>query len=136
MAREFTRSDRVSDFLRQELAQLIQQEIRDPRIGMVMVTSVDVSRDIHYAKVFVTIVGVDSKEDSAEAIDALNNAAGFLRTQLSRRHSMRATPKLRFIFDSSVLRGTQLTNLIVKARTEDKRIAGEDAIDDNLDGED
>ena len=49
---------------------------------------------------------------------------------------MRATPKLRFIFDSSVLRGTQLTNLIVKARTEDKRIAGEDAIDDNLDGED
>jgi ribosome-binding factor A len=77
MAREFTRSDRVSDFLRQELAQLIQQEIRDPRIGMVMVTSVDVSRDIHYAKVFVTIVGVDSKEDSAEAIDALNNAAGF-----------------------------------------------------------
>ncbi len=126
MAREFTRSDRVEDFLRQELAQLIQQEVRDPRVGMVMVTGVDVSRDIAYAKVFVTVVGIENKEDSVETIDALNNAAGFLRSQLAKRHNMRSTPKLRFCYDTSVVRGTELTNLISRARADDKRLLGDE----------
>ena len=126
MAREFTRSDRVEDFLRQELAQLIQQEVRDPRVGMVMVTGVDVSRDIAYAKVFVTVVGIENKEDSVETIDALNNAAGFLRSQLAKRHNMRSTPKLRFYYDTSVVRGTELTNLISRARADDKRLLGDE----------
>ena len=126
MAREFTRSDRVEDFLKQELAQLIQQEVRDPRVGMVMVTGVDVSRDIAYAKVFVTVVGVDNEADSSEAIDGLNHAAGFLRSQLAKRHTMRSTPKLRFYYDASVMRGTELTQLISKARADDKRLLGDE----------
>jgi ribosome-binding factor A len=77
MAREFGRKERVADYLRQELARFIQNEVRDPRIGMVSVNEVEVSRDLAYAKVFVTFMDKDSAQDASEA-QVLNKAAGFL----------------------------------------------------------
>ncbi len=99
MAREFGRSQRIADFLRKELSQLIQFELRDPRLGMVGVTDVEVSRDLGYAKIYVTVLGCDNKEAMEEPLKVLNGAAGFLRSKIAKSNSMRTTPSLRFYFD-------------------------------------
>ena len=88
MAREFSRAERVADHLQRELATLIQQELRDPRLGMVSVTAVKVSRDLAHARVYVTRLGSDSEEEAQPGIDVLNGAAGYLRTQLARSTTM------------------------------------------------
>jgi ribosome-binding factor A len=130
MAKEFGRSQRVGDFLKRELASLIQFEIRDPRVGMVSVTDVEVSRDMSHAKVFVTVLGKETEEEIAESMEVLNQAAGFLRTQVAKSNNARTTPKLRFYFDSSVGRGQHLSQLIDDAVSADKQSA-----DDATNGE-
>ncbi len=116
---DFSRTQRISDALQRELAVLIRQEIRDPRIGLVNVTGADVSRDLSHAKVYVTFVGHDSDEQSAEAAEALNGAAGFLRSAVAKSMQLRATPKLRFVYDKSVRDGQRLDALIQKAVGDD-----------------
>ncbi|MFL0797632.1 MAG: 30S ribosome-binding factor RbfA [Cellvibrionaceae bacterium] len=120
MAREFTRNQRVGDALLRELSSLIQFEIRDPRVGMVNINEVEVTRDLSYAKVFVTFVDRDNEEDAKEALAALNNATGFLRGLISKNIQMRITPKIRFVYDTSVRRGQELSALINKAVKEDE----------------
>ena len=93
MAREYSRSQRVGDFLQQELAQLIQRELRDPRVELVSVTGVDVSRDLSHAKVFFTQLGVDNIDTAKPTAETLNKAAGFLRSQLARSATMRTVPR-------------------------------------------
>ena len=124
MAREFTRSQRVADYLQRELAGLIQREVRDPRVGMVSVTGVDVSRDIGYAKVHYTVLGADNAEDAKESTEVLNKASGFLRKQLSRDSNMRSVPQLRFYFDNSVGQGRYMEDLITRAAQADKDLTG------------
>jgi len=121
MAREFGRTERVADYLRQELAVLIQRELRDPRVGMVSVNEVEVSRDLAHAKVLVTFMERDSEQDAREALEVLNHAAGFLRTQIARGTRMRTVPRLRFVYDSGVGRGRKLSELISRAVAEDTR---------------
>jgi ribosome-binding factor A len=120
MAKEYARTQRVADYLQRELAALIQREVRDPRVGMVSITGVDVSRDLGHARVYYTVMGSDSSDDASESTAALNNAAGFLRSQLSRDSSMRSVPQLRFYFDSSVGRGRDLEDLIRRAADADR----------------
>ena len=122
MAREYKRSQRVADHLQKELAGLIQLELRDPRVGMVGVTGVEVSRDLAHAKVFYTVLGQDSKEQAKECTEVLNKAAGFLRRQLSKSSSMRSVPSLRFFFDASVGRGRELEQLIERATDADREL--------------
>ena len=112
MPREFTRSERVSDAIQQEVSVLICDSIRDPRVGMASVTDVEVSRDLAYAKVYVTFVGEKSEEEIQEAIRALNGAASYLRKLLASSIKMRKTPQLNFLFDESGRRGQQLSALI------------------------
>jgi len=119
MAREYSRTQRVADFLKQELATLIQNEMRDPRVGMVSITDVEVSRDMSHAKVFTTVLGKETEQEAAEAIDVLNRAAGFLRSEMAKINNARTTPKLRFYYDSSVSRGQFLSSLIDKAVSAD-----------------
>lgn len=122
MAKEYSRTQRVADYLQRELAQQIQLELRDPRIGMVSITSVDVSRDLGYAKVYFTRLGSDSAEEAKEAAEVLNKAAGFLRTRLSKDSNMRSVPQLRFYFDSSVGRGREMEDLIRRAAESDREL--------------
>lgn len=123
MAKEFSRAQRVADYLQRELAGLIQREVRDPRVGMVSITGVDVSRDIGHAKVHYTVLSADDSSDNIdESTAALNKAAGFLRSQLSRDSSMRSVPQLRFYFDESVGRGRYLEDLIGKAADADRAL--------------
>jgi ribosome-binding factor A len=127
MAREFGRTERVADYLRQELARLLQTEVRDPRIGMVSVNEVEVSRDLAHAKVFVTFMERESEMDARDALDVLNHAAGFLRTELSRDARMRTVPRLRFVYDTGVVRGRRISDLIDRAVADDReRHAGDD----------
>ena len=126
MAREFFRADRVSDAIQRSLAGFIQHEIRDPRIGMVNINAVDVTRDLAYAKVYVTFVGVDSDKESEQGAAILNKASTFLRTLLSKELNMRTTPKLQFFYDRSAVRGQELSHLIDKAIASNKSQQQED----------
>lgn len=120
MAREFKRTDRVAEQLQRELAQIIQLEVKDPRVGMVTVCAVDLSRDLHYATVYVTFMGIDETVDATQsAVDTLNEAAGFIRIQIGKRMRMRAVPHVKFLFDESIARGRDLSSLIEKARDKD-----------------
>ena len=112
MPREFTRAERVSDAVQQEIAVLIRDNVRDPRVGMLSVTDVDVSRDLAYAKVHISFVGERSQEDIDAGIAALNGASGFLRKLLSSSIKLRITPQLNFFYDETGRRGQHLSALI------------------------
>ena len=122
MPREYSRTQRVADYLQRELAAVIQHEVRDPRVGMVSITGVNVSRDLGHAKVYFTALGCDSSEEAGESTAVLNKAAGFLRSQLSRDSNMRSVPQLRFYFDGSVGRGRHMEDLIRRAANADRAL--------------
>lgn len=121
MAKEFSRSERVADAVRRELANLIRQEVRDPRLDLVNITGVDVSRDLSVAKVYVNFITEPDETELVTRLAALNKAAGFLRSQLARRVVMRATPELRFYYDETGRRGTHLSALIDFAVAQDQQ---------------
>ena len=125
MPREFFRSDRVSDAIQRLLGQIIPQEIRDPRVGMININQVTVSRDMAHAKVYVTFVG-DDEAKSLEAVSVLNKASGFLRTFVARELDMRTVPKLQFFYDKTAIRGQEISSLIDRALAEDKRHQDDD----------
>lgn len=122
MAKEYARTQRVADYLQRELAGLIQHGLRDPRVGMVSITGVEVSRDLGHARVYFTTLGCDTPEQAGEVTEALNKAAGFLRSQLSRDSTLRVVPQLRFQFDTSVGRGRDLEELIRRAAAADRKL--------------
>lgn len=117
MPKEFSRTRRIGEQMQRELAQLIQQEVKDPRLGMVTVSGVEVSRDLSVAKVFVTVLG---DADPQPSLTVLNRAAGFLRHALGQRLTVRTVPSLRFVYDESVARGARLSRLIDEARAGDR----------------
>lgn len=120
MAQEYSRTQRVADQIQRELAALIQREVKDPRVGMATVSAVEVSRDLSHAKVFVTVLnGGEDQQEITESVKALNNASGFLRSQLGQRMKLRIVPTLRFHFDDSLSRGNYLSSLIDQARASD-----------------
>ena len=113
--KEYKRTDRVADYLRKELATLIQFGMRDPRVDLVSITEVKVSKDLAYARVFFTVLGKDSEDEAKDSTEALNRAAGFMRSQLSKDSSMRMVPQLKFLFDKSVGQGRYMEDLIGRA---------------------
>jgi len=132
LPREFSRGRRVADLIQQQLARLIQQEVKDPRIGMVTINEVEVSRDLAYADVYFTRlgeggVGASNEGDPAKAAEAaLANAAGFLRSELAKLLETRATPKLRFHYDATIESGARLDRMIEEARARDRGLPDED----------
>ncbi|WP_150305080.1 30S ribosome-binding factor RbfA [Pseudomonas saliphila] len=121
MAKEYSRTQRVADQMQRELAQLIHRDVRDPRIGMVTLTAVEVSRDLAHAKVYLTLMGEATEEEIAQNLSALKDAAGFLRVQLGRSMKLRSVPQLHFHYDESVRRGVHLSSLIERAVEEDRQ---------------
>ncbi len=107
-----SRSARIADQIQRELAELIRMEMRDPRVGLVTVTGVELSRDQSHAKVFFTSLGA---AEHAETLEGLQRAAGFLRSELARRLTTRKVPELHFAYDESVERGVRLARLIDEA---------------------
>jgi ribosome-binding factor A len=120
--REFNRSERVAGSLRRELAQLIQAEIKDPEVGFIGLSDVEVSRDLAHAKVYVTVF---EPEKAAASLKALNRAAGFLRKRLGQQMRIRAVPELHFQHDASVETGHRMDDLIDAAVASDRPESGD-----------
>ncbi|QGM21362.1 30S ribosome-binding factor RbfA [Spiribacter sp. 2438] len=118
MGNDFPRSRRVADQIQRELAELIRDEVRDPRVRSVTVSEVDVTRDFSHANVYVTGLG-QSEADSRLMAEVLNGAAGFLRKQLSRRLRLRTVPALHFHYDPVFNQGARLNELIDRAVSDD-----------------
>lgn len=120
MAKVYSRQQRVADLIQQELARLILRELTELKPALVTVSAVKVSKDYHYAKVYVTVLA-DQKSQVTAAIDVLNNAAPYLRSLLAKTLNMRTTPELRFVYDESVQYGVKLAALIDKVVTDEPK---------------
>ncbi|MBD3670965.1 MAG: 30S ribosome-binding factor RbfA [Gammaproteobacteria bacterium] len=118
MARDFDRSRRVGEQIQRELSELVRREIKDPRLGMVTISGVEVSKDFSTARVFITVLG---KERSAaeEDLEILNHAAGHLRGLLGRSIRLRHIPKLSFFYDAAIDSGARMDALIDAAVASD-----------------
>jgi len=112
---ENSRTRRVADQIQRELAILIQQEVKDPRVGMATVTGVDVTREFEHARVYVTVL--ESQDDIKQTLIGLNKASGFLRKALAGRLKLRTTPQLLFVHDSTIEDGNRLLSLIKQANS-------------------
>jgi ribosome-binding factor A len=108
-----SRRARIADQIQRELAEAIRLELRDPRVGLITLTGVELSGDQSHAKVFFTVLGAESA--ARDAAEGLHRAAGFLRSQLAHRLTTRKVPELHFEFDESVERGVRLSRLIDEA---------------------
>ncbi len=115
MAKEFARSDRVAEQMLRELADLLQFEVKDPRVGMVTVTEVEVSGDMSHAKIYYSAPLQDDKKALQALQKGLERTAGFLRSQLSKRMLLRTVPQLHFVYDASIDRGMKMSKLIDEA---------------------
>ena len=125
MNKEFSRTDRIGELVQRELSKLIQQEIKDPRIGIVTITEVRVTKDLAHAKVYTSMLA-KSEDEILTAVDVLNKAASFLRGQLAKTVKLRKMPELHFTFDKSVTHGPQLSGLIDEALKKDKKLHEDD----------
>ncbi|NQY63911.1 MAG: 30S ribosome-binding factor RbfA [Alteromonadaceae bacterium] len=124
MAREYARTDRVGQQIQKEIAVILMREIKDPRLSFTTVSSVEVTRDLAYAKIFVTFFTNEQTEiDSSVAV--LNDAAGFIRTLLAKRLRARIMPNLRFIYDQSMSEGVRMSALVDSAVASDKHFGDE-----------
>ena len=111
--KSYSRASRVAEQIRRELAELIQLELKDPRVSLVTLTDVEITADYAHAKVFYTsLAGADHLAEIAKGLAA---SSRFLRRELGKRISIHHLPELHFVYDSSVERGTYLSNLIDQA---------------------
>ena len=119
MPREFSRARRIEEQLLRLLSDLVRREVKDPRVGLVTITSVEVSGDLSHARVYFTpFAGVG---DAGAAQEALQHAAGYLRVQVRNHMRLRLAPELEFRVDDSVERGARLSALIHDAVESDRK---------------
>ncbi|MFW5431154.1 MAG: 30S ribosome-binding factor RbfA [Methylophilaceae bacterium] len=114
MAKPFSRSNRVAEQMRRELADLLQFEVKDPRVGMVTITEVEVTGDMAHAKIFYS-----AQAGTPELQKGLEKSSGFLRTQIAKRMLLRTVPQLHFEYDASADYGMKMSKLIDEALGQD-----------------
>ncbi|MEQ9545191.1 MAG: 30S ribosome-binding factor RbfA [Marinobacter sp.] len=135
MPREFSRIDRIGDQMQRELAQLIQREVKDPRVGMVTVNAVKVSRDLGYADIYVSLLTTEELTEESpkvkESLAVLNKASGFLRGQVGRAMKLRVMPQLRFHFDTLQGYSRKMDNLIRQAVGDKPAVSDDDTSSDD-----
>ena len=119
MKKNSQRAQRVGDQIQRELADLLRLHVKDPRIGMVTVTAVEVSPDLSHAKIFFTHLA--GKEHATTAVEAIEHSAGYLRTELAHRFKLYSVPQLHFVYDDSIESGLRLSKLIDDAVAEDRK---------------
>ena len=108
------RTDRVAEAIREEVALYLRQEAKDPRIGFVTVTAVEVTRDLRQAKVFVSVMGSD--EERRATLQGLESAAGHLRSRIGRVLRLRVAPEITFRYDDSVARAAKIEALLAEIK--------------------
>jgi ribosome-binding factor A len=124
MPKEFSRSSRVVEQIKRELAELIRLELKDPRVKFVTISDVEITPDYAHAKVFFTVLETDKR---AEIEAGLQRGAGFLRRELGKRVRIHTLPQLHFVYDASVEQGARMSKLIDEAVRSDHHDDGEEA---------
>ncbi|WP_057831745.1 30S ribosome-binding factor RbfA [Colwellia sp. TT2012] len=119
MAREYARTDRVGQQIQKEIAVILMREIKDPRLSMTTVSAVELTRDLAYAKIFVTFFN-DNADEIKASLEVLADAEGYIRSLLGKRLRARIMPHLRFVYDSSMREGVRMGALVDKAIASDK----------------
>ncbi|MGM0437450.1 MAG: 30S ribosome-binding factor RbfA [Bacillota bacterium] len=112
------RERKVAEFLKEEISQIIRREVKDPRIGFVSITDVEVSGDLRHAKVFVSVYGDETEKE--ETMAGLEKATGFIRKLVGDRITTYHTPEIIFRYDDSIEHGVYISNLIKEVREEEK----------------
>ena len=150
MPKDFSRTRRVGEQIQREMALLVQQEIKDPRLGLVTISAVKLSKDMSHANVFFTVLDNADENESdrdlviKDTITILEGAAGFLRHELAKRMQLRIVPHVHFKYDESISYGNDLSALINKAmgmenpenRMSDKNDDDDDDTSSNKSGSD
>jgi ribosome-binding factor A len=129
--REFSRTDRVGQQIQKEIALILQREIKDPRLGMITVSAVEVSRDLAYAKVFITSLDNHEEDKSKLIMKILGDAQGFVRSLLGKRIRARIVPEIKFVMDTSLIEGMRISNLVDRAIRDDSDKRGDEDPDGN-----
>ncbi|WP_413735393.1 30S ribosome-binding factor RbfA [Sodalis sp. RH21] len=134
MAKEYSRTQRVSQEMQKEIAIILQREIKDPRVGMATVSAVEVSRDLAYAKVFVTFLNDNEPQQIKIGITALQDASGFIRSLLGKAMRLRVVPELTFAYDNSLVEGMRMSNLVSQVVQHDRARRSESEPDEGEEG--
>ena len=121
----FKRADRVADLLRAEISDILLKQIRDPRIGTVTITAVEITDDLRYAKVYFVEMGKDQIDDQTR--EGLQKAKGFLKRELGKRLQLRYMPDINFIFDKSFAYGNRIEKLIAEIHRQEDDDAAKDS---------
>lgn len=108
------RQERLRELIKSEFGQILQRDLKDPRIGFVSVTDVELSNDFSHVKIFVSIMGNDEAKRST--MEGLESAKGFIRTELGKRIRLRHTPEVHLIADNSIDRGTRIFELLAEVK--------------------
>lgn len=124
MAKEFGRADRVAQQIQREIAVILQREVKDPRVGMVTVSDVELTRDLQHAKIFVTFF-LNEVDDIEAGVKVLNDASGYIRILLGKAMKLRVVPEIRFVYDKTLVEGMRISNLITNTVRDDQLRRGE-----------
>ncbi len=111
------RAQRAGRLIQEEISKIIQRELKDPRIGFVTITGVDVTDDLRYAKVFITVL---KREERERTLEGLEHAKGFIRREIGQRIKMKFTPEIEFRFDETIERGAHIEEVIRKIKEKEK----------------
>ena len=112
------RANRVGEQMKKELSDIISRKLKDPRVGFVTVTDVEVTGDLQQAKVFITVLGNDEQKE--ETLEGLEKANGFIRSEIGQRIRLRKTPEITFEYDESIEYGNRIESIIKKLHEEDE----------------
>jgi ribosome-binding factor A len=121
MPKEYARTQRVAELLQRQIAMIIQQNVDNPRAKLITVSRVEVSRDLSFAKVFVTLLGNENPEAIKDILGFLKRVTGYLRHELAGSVKLRIVPQLKFIYDESIGHGARLSQLIDEVIASDQR---------------
>ncbi len=124
MAKEFGRADRVAQQIQREIAVILQREVKDPRVGMVTVSDVELTRDLQHAKIFVTFF-LNEVDDIEAGVKTLNDASGYIRILLGKAMKLRVVPEIRFVYDKTLVEGMRISNLVTNTVRDDQLRRGE-----------
>ncbi|MCR6545896.1 30S ribosome-binding factor RbfA [Dehalobacterium formicoaceticum] len=113
------RSGRLSEEFKKEIADIIKNDVKDPRVGFVSVVFVEVSGDIRHAKVFVSVLGGEKAVQDSMA--ALKSASGFIRREISKRIQLRYTPEITFVYDDSIAHGVKISKILADVLPEEEK---------------
>ncbi|QUW21883.1 30S ribosome-binding factor RbfA [Sporosarcina sp. Marseille-Q4063] len=112
------RVNRVAEQMKKELGEIILQKVKDPRIGFVTVTDVEVTGDLQNATIFISVLGNESEKEAT--LKGLDKAKGFIRTEIGKRIRLRVTPEIEFTFDESIAYGNRIETLLTQVNNESK----------------